>query len=400
MKYKMKNNRRSSDSEPQGTLPKSNTGLKKMLTFFQSSFFKDVLSKRYHSHDFRETRADYIAGRLKIMAMAFAILVPASVVLDLILLPDNIVATIFTYRLVLAISLIIVAVIAHTKKSSHTIEWLLPLSFLLPSLFYFASMVVITQAGVTINIGFSFIPFLCAAMMGLYPMTIITCAIVTSMIFVPTISVDILNGTVFTVETANKVWAFFMFIGISWWVQTGQLLMLMKLYRESTQDPLTGLMNRRVLMRHLESKKFACDESLLANNRANETFSILMCDLDRFKRINDSYGHLTGDSVLKVVANMLQNQLREQDLIARFGGEEFVVVLPELSISEAITVAERIRIACSKLDISADNGEKIITTISIGVTQYQHQEAVLAMFERVDDLLYTAKKEGRNKVSS
>ena len=254
------NNKRQSDKlEGKSDSANSNKKSSKLSELVNSGYFKDILSKRYHSQDFKETRADYIAGRLKLMSLAFAILVPASALIDLVLLPAEVFNSILVARFSLGVSLITVALIAHFKKSSAVIEWLLPLSFLLPSLFYLFSMLILKDAAVQVNIGFSFIPFLCAAMMGLYPMTIVTCLIVTSTIFVPTLALEIIQGTFFTIDALNLFWAFFMFVGVSWWVQTGQLLMLMKLYRESTQDPLTGLINRRVLMKFLEAEKESCD---------------------------------------------------------------------------------------------------------------------------------------------
>jgi len=395
------NNKRHSDKlEGKSGSANNNKKSSKLSDLINSGYFKDILSKRYHSQDFKETRADYIAGRLKLMSLAFAILVPASALIDLVLLPVEVFNSILVARFSLGVSLIAVALIAHFKKSSAVIEWLLPLSFLLPSLFYLFSMLILKDAAVQVNIGFSFIPFLCAAMMGLYPMTIVTCLIVTSTIFVPTLALEIIQGTLFTIGALNLFWAFFMFVGVSWWVQTGQLLMLMKLYRESTQDPLTGLINRRVLMKFLEAEKESCDGNETVASEQTRNFCVLMCDLDRFKRINDTYGHLSGDMVLKAAAKVLKSELRSDDIVARFGGEEFVAVLPNLSIADAVIVAERVREACSNLNIAVESGDVLTVTTSIGVAQYQHGESLPAMLERVDELLYVAKKEGRNKVIS
>ena len=178
-----------------------------------------------------------------------------------------------------------------------------------------------------------------------------------------------------------------MFASVSLWLQLGQLAMLMKLYRESTLDPLTGLTNRRVLMKRLD-KEIA---------QAN-AFFILMFDLDKFKRVNDTYGHLNGDLVLVAMANIIKKEIRAKDIVARFGGEEFVAVLSGVSADEAALTAERIRASCEAATITTNNGLSIKVTTSIGVTMHRLSDVLEITFNRADDLLYQAKREGRNKV--
>ncbi len=178
-----------------------------------------------------------------------------------------------------------------------------------------------------------------------------------------------------------------MFAGVTLWLQTGQLVMLMKLYRESTLDPLTGLINRRVLMKRLEKEILA-----------KQNFHILMFDLDKFKRINDTYGHLDGDLVLKTIAKIIKSEMRAHDIVARFGGEEFVAVLSGLDKHEAVMAAERIRNLCEKASIINKGGIQIKATTSIGVTEHKINDALEITFNRADELLYQAKNEGRNKV--
>ena len=180
-----------------------------------------------------------------------------------------------------------------------------------------------------------------------------------------------------------------MFSGVTLWLQIGQLVMLLKLYRESTLDPLTGLINRRVLMKRLEKEIYEGNH-----------FFILMFDLDKFKKINDTYGHLDGDLVLKTVAQVIKREIRDKDIIARFGGEEFVAVLSELSLPEALKIAERIRAACEAEQIINKDGIVIEVTTSIGVTEHQLSDALEVTFNRSDELLYQAKSEGRNCVVS
>jgi diguanylate cyclase (GGDEF)-like protein len=162
-----------------------------------------------------------------------------------------------------------------------------------------------------------------------------------------------------------------------------------QLQRLVTVDSLTGLRNRRWL-----DDAFA--RQLSRATRANQPLSLLMIDIDRFKQVNDTYGHSAGDAVLRRVAHTLATGLRPQDLLARYGGEEFTVLLPGLGRQQAFQVAERLRLA-----IQANGGDgrrENVTqiTVSIGVATVARDETLAALVQRADDALYRAKDSGRN----
>jgi diguanylate cyclase (GGDEF)-like protein len=259
-------------------------------------------------------------------------------------------------------------------------------------MFYFATMHVLSQGVAEAPLaGYSLMPLLIVSMLGVFPLTLDwgIALIATIMIFF--LGLEASQSQLMTAYTANMLWIFLMLGGISLWVQSSHLLMLLRLYRESTLDPLTGLINRRVLMRRLISE--------IAHISERETnFCIMMFDLDRFKRINDNYGHLIGDKVLKATAVVLQAGLREHDIVARFGGEEFVAVLPNCKSKEAVAIAERIRATYYDTHLTAPNGDDIQLSISVGVTEYEPGEVIDVTLNRVDELLYKAKEMGRNRV--
>lgn len=159
-------------------------------------------------------------------------------------------------------------------------------------------------------------------------------------------------------------------------------------------DSLTGLYNRRYLMKHLESMV----------ERARSTakpLSILMIDIDHFKVVNDTYGHATGDDVLRAVAAEIGRSVREFDLTARIGGEEFVVVMPDTSGAAALAVADRLRatIAESRAEASPGGKQPPLVTASIGLaTLLGPSESVDNLLSRADDAMYRAKTAGRNRV--
>ena len=162
--------------------------------------------------------------------------------------------------------------------------------------------------------------------------------------------------------------------------------------QHSNTDPLTGLANRRSLEAFLRAAQISAME-------AGTPLSILMIDIDHFKKFNDSYGHQVGDQVLRLVARVLQESVRECDLAARYGGEELIAVLPGASLDVCTEAAERIRrrIGEARLTRRTTGEELTSITVSIGVAQFRMAELAEGMIERCDRALYQAKRSGRNR---
>lgn len=167
------------------------------------------------------------------------------------------------------------------------------------------------------------------------------------------------------------------------------------LYRAATQsalrDPLTGTGNR-----------IAMDQTLIREvdmaKRHLQPLSLLMLDIDHFKRVNDSHGHGIGDEVLKGVAEAIKNQLRNVDMVFRFGGEEFLILLSNTSRDAAALVGERLRHAAQVQDYFAA-GTRIELTVSLGCATLLPGESVESLLRRADNALYVAKREGRNRLA-
>ena len=160
--------------------------------------------------------------------------------------------------------------------------------------------------------------------------------------------------------------------------------------KKAMHDSLTGLPNR-------ESYQQRLDQEVQRFQRYGGKLSLMVCDVDLFKRINDTYGHLAGDKVLKIIAKSLQKNLRSSDFIARFGGEEFVALMPETSADEALIVAEKLR---KKIEESPFNFKKepVQITVSFGISEIVEGESIDEVFNRADKALYKAKESGRNQV--
>ncbi|MFQ3170762.1 MAG: diguanylate cyclase [Oleispira sp.] len=160
--------------------------------------------------------------------------------------------------------------------------------------------------------------------------------------------------------------------------------------KKAMHDSLTGLPNREFYQQRLE-------QELQRIKRYGGKLSLMVCDVDLFKRINDNYGHLAGDKVLNIIAKSLQKNLRSSDFIARYGGEEFVALMPETSTAEAKIIAEKLR---KKIERSPFNFKKepIQITVSFGISEFAPGESADEVFSRADKALYAAKEKGRNQV--
>lgn len=156
-------------------------------------------------------------------------------------------------------------------------------------------------------------------------------------------------------------------------------------------DALTCLPNRRQVIKQLQTE-------VMRAERYKTTLSISMIDIDHFKKINDSYGHTVGDQVLFQLANILQENIREPDIVGRYGGEEFLVVVPNTRLKDAAEQAARLCKRVRETDINI--GELIRMTISIGVAEYRHgQENWQKFLSRADLALYESKNNGRDRWS-
>jgi diguanylate cyclase (GGDEF)-like protein len=161
-------------------------------------------------------------------------------------------------------------------------------------------------------------------------------------------------------------------------------------FRMAITDGLTNLSNRKQLDNLLS-------EEIPRAQRHGRDLSLLMFDIDHFKSINDTYGHLTGDTVLRGLAALLQKRLRPNDKLGRYGGEEFCAILPETALPSAAVIADELRSLVAEHPFTAE-GKDIRVTVSIGAACLQADMTMEQLYKRADDMLYQAKRSGRNKV--
>jgi diguanylate cyclase len=163
--------------------------------------------------------------------------------------------------------------------------------------------------------------------------------------------------------------------------------------QRANTDTLTGLPNRRALDEFLRTAQISAMEGDLS-------LGLFMIDIDHFKRFNDNFGHGVGDQVLRLISNVLRERLRDEDLAARYGGEELIAVLPGATLAVCEGVAERIRQAIAECQLTRRSTGELLpgVTVSIGIAQFRFGESAAQLIERCDNALYLAKRTGRNRV--
>lgn len=182
------------------------------------------------------------------------------------------------------------------------------------------------------------------------------------------------------------------FVGVFKWLQFNRLTQE-KLLELSNTDALTGLLNRRSF---IEKSSAEFERSI----RYNRPLSLMMIDIDFFKTVNDRYGHMVGDTVLQKIAVEITMQLRTNDIFCRWGGEEFILLIPESDKNNGQFLSEKIRKSIEETAIELESGEFVEITVSIGCTSIRENDsAVEALIERADNALYMSKETGRNRVS-
>ena len=351
----------------------------------------DLIRSDHHSSDFSGSRADYIHNRVRILGLIYAALVVLWIPIDY-LLPGTPFVALAILRLITCAVFLAVALVRHNPHHLPLARIRLGLLVVIPCIFYFISQLLLTgDVSVWAAMGYSFYPYVMIAQLAIFALTLLEGVALAIPVLLIVLASQAVGGEFFSAETIAMLWLLGLLLTLALWSQMSQLQMLLRLYRQATRDPLTGLLNRRALMGRLA-------EEMERSERYKRELTVLLFDLDKFKRVNDTLGHLAGDAVLRHFAGVVEKALRRSDLVGRYGGEEFLAVLPETSSERGCEVAERIRSGCHDAPASAPDGTPVKFTTSIGVATLLAGENAEMLLERVDDSLYKAKETGRDKV--
>ena len=354
---------------------------------------EDILRCTGHSRDFSGSRAEYITVRLRLLSLAFALLALAWIPVDMLFIDEAALPAILALRLGFSAGFLGLALWSGQRQRLWAARLRLAGLVVIPAIFFIGSRQILGETGneAGVLVGYSFLPFLMVALAGIFPLTLLEGVVYALTVGVVKVASEYYFGTLFDIHTLGQIWLLGLLAVIALWAELAQLHMLLALYREATRDALTGLVNRRPLTRWLEGE-------LKRTRGEQRPLSLLLFDLDLFKKINDTHGHLAGDSVLARFAALLTERLPDPELAGRWGGEEFLAALPGLRADQAHEVAEAIRAACHQQLVESPEGESVRFTVSIGVAELREGESLGELLSRVDNGLYAAKAGGRDMV--
>ena len=355
---------------------------------------QDILTNRSHSRDFCNSRAEYISIRIRTLAFIFAVLAPIWVPIDYMVMDSVTFQQFLMLRLGFSASFLALTVWGTQCSKLAMARLRIALFILIPGLFYFASHTLLpnNSSDNAILLGYSFLPLLVMALMAIVPLTLLEGVSFLGLIIAIFVGTQLFDNSLFELTTMGQLWLLVLLGTVALWVEITQLHMLMRLYREATRDALTGLINRRVLAGKIE-------QELASHHSAGDTLCVMLFDLDLFKRINDTHGHHTGDLVLQAFAEILQEHCRDTFVAGRYGGEEFLAILPHCGVETATQLAEQIRSACHQVTVCSSDDQEVNFTTSVGVAQLKEKESAQMLLTRVDEGLYKAKAAGRDFVA-
>ena len=356
--------------------------------------FADLFTARNHSPDFNGARAERIALRIEVLSLVAGLLTLAWIPLDLLFLAEPGRTGIVSLRIGAGLAFLLLAGWRHRRHDLFRARLRLALFILIPAVFYVGARLVLAadDSDTGIVVGYYFLPYLMVTILAIFPLTLVEGIAGVAAVGATLALAEVEAGAITELTTLAEFWLLGLLAAIVVWVQQSQLYMLLRLYREATRDALTGLFNRRALLAEMERARLDC-------RRNQRPLSVLLFDLDLFKRINDTHGHLTGDAVLADFGRVLRGVCERGCLLSRYGGEEFLVVLPGHDTAMARSLAETIRAETRGREVMAEDGTPVSYTVSVGVAQGGEEEAVGALLSRVDQALYQAKEGGRDLVA-
>ena len=356
--------------------------------------FADLLTAQNHSPDFNGARGERVALRVEVLSLVAGLLTLAWIPLDLLFLAESERSGVVGLRLGVGLAFLLLAGWRHRRHDLRRARVRLALFVLIPALFYVGARFLLgaADADTGIVVGYYFIPYLMVTILAIFPLTLVEGVAGVAAVGATLALAELEAGQLAELTTLAEFWLLGLLAAIVVWVQQSQLYMLLRLYREATRDALTGLFNRRALLAEMERARLDC-------RRTGAPLSVLLFDLDLFKRINDTHGHLTGDAVLADFAGVLRGVCERDCLLSRYGGEEFLVALPGRDAPAARAVAETIRAETRARRVVAEDGEAVDYTVSVGVAEGAEGEAVETLMSRVDQALYQAKEGGRDLVA-
>jgi diguanylate cyclase (GGDEF)-like protein len=359
-----------------------------------SSEFNWLLLPHRHFSLLAQRRATMIVNRVRLFALLFAVLTPLWAIIDYFAFPVHLWFALAALRFSASIAFILVVGHYRPSGSLGNAYRAMALLFAIPTLFYVASHQLLSGyslagASAAIATGYAFLPFVLLAGLSIFPLSLVESALFAAPILLAQFLAGVLSWRVMDWPTfAGAFWLLALITGVSTLAGMSQLAFMIALVRQAIRDPLTGIFSRR-------SGEETLELQFTIAQRSKAALSLAFIDLDHFKSINDSFGHETGDSVLKTAASTIAKHLRRGDMLVRWGGEEFVLILPHTDHQQAGIALARLR--QSGFGRRPDQ-EPVTASIGLAELKADNCDDWRKLVEIADRRMYVAKRRGRNQV--
>ncbi len=364
--------------------------LSESLGIYTADQFYELLSNRHHMQPISRHRAAIIQSRTFFFSAVFAVLVPLWSLIDLMFLPLGLWAELLSIRLLSALIFTAVAWQARQEPCLKQARWLLAVMLSVTPLFYLASnhwIEAYELNGMERVVAelYALLPFVMVAGLTLFPLTLSEFLAYAVPMILVVVWANLPNNPEELTHAVSTIWLLLLILGVALFSSLTQLRYMLSQVSRASYDVLTGMLTRRAGIEVL-------DLQFRLASMSDSSLSILYFDLDHFKSVNDSFGHEAGDAVLKTAAKKICKTVRKGDSVVRWGGEEFIVILPTADPSEANDVVKRIM----RAGLGRRPDDQPVTA-SIGVAEVQ-EDAVRdwkSLVELADHRMYQAKTGGR-----
>ncbi|MDY0251237.1 MAG: GGDEF domain-containing protein [Pseudomonas sp.] len=350
-----------------------------------------LLSPRQHSLLLSQRRATMIVNRVRLFAMLFAVLTPVWGVIDIMVFDSPLWIQLAILRLITSAAFAALLIFYRPTGSLLDAYRAIAILFIIPTLFYIASHSLLNghelnNISAAVATGYAFLPFVLMAGLAIFPLSLVENILLASILLAAQGLAGYLNwSTLNWPSFAGGFWLLILIAGVTALASTSQLAFMITLVRQAIHDPLTGVLSRG-------SGKEILNIQWASAQRNNQPLSLAFIDIDHFKSINDGFGHEAGDEILRDFVKQLGNNLRSSDSLLRWGGEEFLLIMPNTSLEKARHALERMQ---SKGFGVRPDGKAL--TASIGLAEHitdqlqNHQQ----LLELADKRMYQAKQAGR-----
>lgn len=355
---------------------------------------KQYWSDSHHSSDFKLIRIGFVAIRFRWLVTLLIIGITGWALVDWWMLDAAHFKLLWQLRLITAVSLTPLLPLSYLCKLNR--NWMLLSLYLLLGILLIFNLISVWSFNdaTPLPAVYQAFPYLLLALLAVLPFPLRLGLQVAGVIIISVLASDywLAPDSLHNGALSDRLWLLLSFSIAMLWVQIGQLRTLLDLYLESSRDPLTRLMNRRLFLQQLEQVR---------HQSSDHPYTLLLLDIDQFKRVNDNHGHVTGDEVLVNIATTIVDIVGQEAIVARFGGDEFVVLLRDTDLAKGLQQAETLRLAVESQPVASSIDEQDIgISISIGVVEGHAQMPNKELMQHADHALYSAKRQGRNCVAS